>query len=270
MLIINRVYFIIVVLLIFSCNMEIKEGYRILNSEEIIKLSEAKKGLLLEQLEYNDAIIEELNDQSYLVIPQGAFRGLNVYNKDLLDSMIVKKEFPEETNSGSFYELFKERIVCVGDNMVFFNDLFLEHTGLDFDYELSDGFLELLEAKFNSFSTSERDNIAPLFSILINESFRRAVKGDWIFDKQYSLNTFLIPSIIDKDGVRININKMVFDELSKKGKIDLKETLIHLVDSYVIQKVSVEDFNRKELYQSFRNDFKTKFKHYLSIASELK
>lgn len=269
MLTIKRLFIIVFLVLFYSCNMEKKEKYKVLTPEEMISFFENEKGVVVDQLDYNKAIIEKLNDGNYLIVASGMNKGMVVYDKKMLDSMIATKKFPKETDPDNFYIKYQSQVDCIEDEISFFNDLFFKHTGLNFDFDLSESFIEKADNMIRDFRQSKQiDEIIPVFTILICESFRREIGGKWVFKTEYSLNTYKTLIISDQQGVLLDqINKLLLEEFLKRSNPDLKSTMIHLVFSYVNQKVNRKDFNDKEFYTSLRSDFKTNFKKYLNIAS---
>ncbi|MCL9807672.1 hypothetical protein NAT51_19270 [Flavobacterium amniphilum] len=245
---------------------EESKGYKILEPKEVIDYSHHKSGQFLKQLDFNDAVIERLNDDTFLVIAQSNYKGLLVFKENDLNFMIKNSSFPILTNDDNFYSLNRGHIINIQKDLVFFEKIFEKEMGLEFDFNFSNNFLSKLNVILRGKKIKERKELVPILSILLDETFRRVLNREWFFEKQYSLNPFYIPYIKDTSGFKLNTTKLINDELLKKKSIDIdiQEVLIQLIDADLIQS-GFSNIDRVEFHEKARLDFESSYKYYLRL-----
>lgn len=241
-----------------------KEKYTVVDSKDILELSEKYNGVFQQQLEFNGAVVEQLDNAAFLVIAQSAHKGLYIIDENVLHKMILSEKYPKETDSGSFYDNYKINVLELkNDNLLFFENMFLECFGYTFDYNLSNDFLIKLNYSISQFDRKYlHEECYPLLSILLNESFRKLINGQWVFDKESTLNTYNIPYIKDVFGNRVVIAKPLYTCI--KGVFSIEESMITAIDHYVMDRIDVRKINLKEMYYSLNKNFEYYYKFYLS------
>ena len=256
---------------------EVKEKtnkYKIVSSEELISLLETYSGEFIDQIDYNQASIEKLNNDSFALISGHGENGIIFYNKKIMDSMIQSKCYPEETDSDDFFDVYKDQVKFLKEDnekgLIFFEEKFQSITTFAFDYKLNSSFLLQLENKITEIYPKNKklfEEFSDVSWILINEAIRKAISGKWMFEKEYTLNTFLTPLVVDKHNSYLNIRNYIEDYAFQTYPEGIKNHLISFVDSYIVNKHHPSNVNHKEMNENLRNDFDTYFHRYLNISS---
>lgn len=253
--------------------------YKVLTNDSLISLCEQYDGKFYKQVKSNTAIIEKLSNNTFVMLPAYGEKGIYFLDENIMEKMIEDCNYPIETDTGTFYELYRNEILNLeksnsNESILFFEKKFNELCGLKFDYSFSNSFLNKLERviKENRKDAIKLDELSVVTTILFNEGFRKAIDAKWWFDEQFSLNKFYVP-IVNKEGNRININNAICDKFKISSyKLDFKELLIIALDDFLLQKNKSNNvfLFRKNLYQNLRTNFDKNFINYLKKVHENK
>jgi len=245
--------------------------YNILKSEELIHLYDNEEYNVIDQIDYNKAIIEILSNGNYLLRSSHGNVGIIFYEKQVMDSMISGKVYPKETDTDNFFDIYKEETKCLIDSpangILFFEELFKSKSGFNFDYGLTESFLNKLTNTLREKKKGDEevfDEFANVTLLLIQEAFRKLMNGKWAFHTEYTFNTFLTPYLVDKDNKIVFLSTFISYHYDDEA-IDLKMNLTEIVQFYIEGKQI--QFNVREMSKKCHENFDVYFHHYLTLAA---
>ena len=188
------------------------------------------------QLETNNSFIYKLKNE--IVILPGNLdsheNGLIVKNREVFEDMLENDYFPIETNSKAYYEVFKEKILKIPNN-VSENIMLLEKTldikidKVEYDEVFFQTINSAIRKKLKVRSKLHDDYLVEL-SVLLGEIIVKRNGGYWELEKQYGLfNPYFIPNII-YNNVKLSVIETILIGLEDIKHFDLKFLYKSLVD----------------------------------------
>ncbi|WP_103072489.1 hypothetical protein [Aquimarina sediminis] len=209
--------------------MKAQEGYKVYDKKELEKLSDKFKGEMIDQIEYNWAIVERFKKTGELAIfPQLGNYAILFNSEEAFNKMVESKVYPVPQETDSFYEEDKHLIQDLDKGMnilmeEFFNRLGIEPIDLENAKE-SDLILlgNIFNKKYKDENLEYRDTY--LLGFFLGNYMINFIgeELEWYLHRECTLNPHWTPYLKKKnDHWKFNFWKPVEDNIYSSEDIDL-------------------------------------------------
>ena len=204
------------------------QGYKIMPVKELIKIINENTVEEESQIDFNEAFIYHLSNKKDILIPNVGAEGILFDDPEELRRMILERRFPVK-GDGTLFEQHNERLEKIEENIDFYFKQLEKLLGVEIVLKSDDDYLIVLSDSINSFLRKRsRDELFVPLGIFFYEMVRKKINGNWRLDREYILNSYVIPYVSGKDNATYIVWPTLYDRLGSKPfscSVFLKEVL---------------------------------------------
>lgn len=203
------------------------QGYVILDFEEAQGI---KRTLYIPkskyQLKSNYAIVYPLRDGRQLLFPVGGRKAVLFENATLLLETIEEIGVPIEEEHKNIFQKEQERFLDLENQVDYYIGIISKIIGEDIsinsDRNYLDGVTKKLKPVFRKHSLEELyEQIYIPLGIYCGEIIKKVVPAQWELEKNYSINPYFIPYLVNSEGKKFNSWKPILDSMESKRYVDV-------------------------------------------------
>lgn len=203
------------------------QGYVILEFEEaqgIKKILYIPKSKY--QLQSNYAIVYPLRDGRQLLFPVGGRKAVLFENATLLLETIEEIGVPIEEENKNVFQEEQERFLDLENHVDYYIGILSNAVGeavfVNSDRNYLDHVSKKLKLVFRKLSSPELyEKLYIPLGIYCGEIIKEVVPAHWELEKNYSINPYFIPYLVNSDGKRFNSWKPILDSLESRKYVDV-------------------------------------------------
>jgi hypothetical protein len=174
------------------------QSYKVLSVDKLYAIIKNDTVVEESQIAFNEAFLYKLSNDKFAIIPNVGAEGILFYDSSSLSKMISQRNFPVK-NDGSIFEKHRDLMEKIEINYKVYLDQLRDSLNLEILLSDDPVYLKKLSRAINDFikTRSQEDIFIPL-GIFFNELLRNKVKGHWRLEKEYVLNPYFIPYVVDE------------------------------------------------------------------------
>lgn len=159
---------------------------------------------LVKQIDYNLATVIFFSNGKYAIVPQTGKYAIIFNSYEDCETVINSKLYPVGLETDNYYEKIQDTVLNLEQKIKGIYDFIYTKIEKKEVKDVSDNDLIVLSKYFNTLKKQNKldDNFIYSLDLFMLDYFKNKINGKWFLQKNFTLNVFYSPVVIDDEGNR--------------------------------------------------------------------